>query len=94
MQIMAVGWAFQSIASPLGPTMNLLERQDLHLLWDIVRLLGVVAAIVTPAYFGMAVEWSIGFLASNAVLLYGVLILLLPRLIVSQQEEAVHGAAS
>lgn len=51
----------QFVVAPLSQTLNVLERQDVQLLWDFCRLILPNAAFVFGAESGWGVEYSLGF---------------------------------
>lgn len=66
-QLLTVMFVMQFVIVPLSPTLNVLERQDLQLVWDAGRLVLVVGGLVLAHALG----WSV----SRAVLVYGVAML-------------------
>lgn len=40
------------VVTPLSQTLNILERQDLQLVWDVARLMGTFVSLFIPHYFG------------------------------------------
>ena len=67
-QLLTLMFVTQFVIVPLSPTLNVLERQDLQLLWDAGRLVLVVGGLVSANALG----WSV----SRAVLVYGVAMLI------------------
>jgi O-antigen/teichoic acid export membrane protein len=53
-QILAVTFLLQFVAVPVSQTLNLIERQDLQLLWDFSN----VVLTAGPFLIGAALEWS------------------------------------
>jgi len=62
-------YAVQFIVSPLAQTLNVLERQDIQFIWDMARVIVVLAVI---SYFGF-----LGLPVHEAVLFYGLSMLLM-----------------
>lgn len=63
-QLLAVGHLSQFVVAPLSQTLNLLERQDLQLGWDAVRL-GLGAGTIWCS-------WALGWSAAGAIAAYAV----------------------
>lgn len=63
-QLLTLMFVIQFVVVPLSHTLNVLERQDLQLVWDAGRLVLVVSGIVLASVLG----WPAG----SAVLVYGV----------------------
>lgn len=58
-QYLAISYVLQFVAVPVSQTLNVIERQDLQLWWDIVRLLLVVGSFLAGAYLGLSVQITI-----------------------------------
>lgn len=63
-QVLALMYLFRFVMMPLSQTLNVLERQDLQLVWDAVRV-SLVCVVFFLAYF-------LGWSALNAILMYGI----------------------
>lgn len=63
-QLLIPSFLLQFAVSPLSQTLNILERQDLQLIWDFLRFILVVGSLMGPA----ALQWE----AHTAVLTYGI----------------------
>lgn len=72
LQILAPMHAVQFIAAPFGGTLELLERQDLHLLRELVRVLLTGLALWLGGALGLIPGWSIALLSIAGVGGYGV----------------------
>lgn len=60
----------QFVVAPLSQTLNVLERQDIQLLWDFCRLILPNAALVFGAGSGWGVEYSLGVYSLIMLCLY------------------------
>lgn len=66
-QLLTAMFVAQFVVVPLSPTLNVLERQDLQLVWDAARLVLVVG--------GLALAWALDCSAWTAVMVYGLTML-------------------
>lgn len=66
-QLLTAMFVAQFLVVPLSPTLNVLERQDLQLVWDAARLALVVG--------GLALAWALDWSAWTAVMVYGLTML-------------------
>lgn len=64
------------VVNPLAQTLIILERQDIQLVWDILRLLLVVAVFSVPKYFQWPDTYAIGLYSISTMLSYIVLFFL------------------
>lgn len=53
-RVLSVMFLFQFAISPVSQTLNIMERQELQLIWDILRLLLVVVPISLGSLYGLA----------------------------------------
>ena len=58
-QILAPVFLFQVTVMPLGSTFAILERQDLQLLRDAIRMAMVVGGLVLCASYGLSARWAV-----------------------------------
>lgn len=61
------------VVNPLSQTLNILERQELQLIWDVGRLITVVVAFALPAYFQWSATVAIGLYSVLSLVTYGLL---------------------
>lgn len=78
------------IASPLIPTLTLLERQDFQTAWDIGRLVVILGALVGAKTMGVGVSGTIGLLSAAGALSYLTHIILSYSLLVSRTKKMSH----
>ncbi len=75
-QLLAFMFLVQFVVVPLSQTLNILERQDLQLVWDAGRLILVVGGLVIAGILGCS-AWTAILVYSIAMLVsYGVLFIL------------------
>ncbi|HXH09124.1 MAG TPA: oligosaccharide flippase family protein [Alphaproteobacteria bacterium] len=63
-QILSIPFTARLIVVPLSQTLNILDRQDLQLFWDVFRVIVVVVTILIP----FSLRWS----SFQAILTYGI----------------------
>jgi O-antigen/teichoic acid export membrane protein len=68
--VLAVPFALQILTSPVSITANLMDRQDLQLLFDGVRIAAVVAALVAAPLAGVGPGGAVAILAVVLSLTY------------------------
>ena len=68
--MLAIGYAFQLVASPISHTMLLLERQWLQLAWDVSRLALVVAAPLIAYAAGLPASGAVWLLSGAYCVTY------------------------
>jgi len=73
-QILTPLFALQFIASPFGGTLGILERQDLHLLREILRVAIMAGAVVLAQVFRQSTSGALLFLSLGGALGYMVYI--------------------
>jgi O-antigen/teichoic acid export membrane protein len=66
----------QMVASPLSQTLNVLERQDLQLIWDAARLLVVVGVLVAAGAMAWPATLTVTVLGAGMAAMYALLLLL------------------
>ncbi len=70
----------QMVVTPLSQTLNILERQDLQLIWDFFRILVVASAIAIPYYwFRSETLFTLAFYSVAMFSMYGILFLMMYR---------------
>ncbi len=70
----------QMVVTPLSQTLNILERQDLQLIWDFFRILVVASAIAIPYYwFRSETLFTLAFYSVAMFIMYGILFLMMYR---------------
>ncbi|MBE0447462.1 MAG: oligosaccharide flippase family protein [Actinobacteria bacterium] len=72
-QLMAVMFLAQFIATPLSQTFSALERQDLGLAWSAGRLIAVVFSIFLAHWFQLTLSWVIAIYALAMFITYCIL---------------------
>lgn len=88
-QILAIAYLVHFVAVPISQTLNLLERQDTQLYWDVGRLGLVGVALLWPASQGWDARIAIASYALALVIAYGVLIALVYRASSCRQDKNV-----
>jgi O-antigen/teichoic acid export membrane protein len=73
-QSLAPMFLLQTVASPLSQTLNVLERQDLQLGWDIARLLVVLGALTAARAYGWSATGAVAALGAGLASMYGLLL--------------------
>ncbi len=73
MRILGLMYLVQFVVVPLSQTLNLLERQDIQLGWDIGRLLLVPGIIVIAHLKGWLAEYAVGVYGIAMLVFYAVL---------------------
>jgi O-antigen/teichoic acid export membrane protein len=68
--ILAPMFAVRFVASPLSSTLNVLERQELVLAWDVGRTLSAVGSILLAKSFGWPDVKAIGFYGASTAVAY------------------------
>ena len=76
-RVLAPMMACQFVVSPLGSTLNLLERQAYLLAWDCFRITLVVASLGLPAFLGWTAITAIGVYSGVMIVAYVVLWILI-----------------
>lgn len=66
----------QFVVAPLSQTLNVLERQDIQLLWDLVRLIVPNGALLLSFLSGCEDGVSLGVYSAFMLVIYGVNVLL------------------
>lgn len=69
-QFLAVGMFFSFTVSPVAQNLNVLERQDLSLLWSVSRLALVSAALSLPATVGWSGSAAVGLYSGAMSIAY------------------------
>ena len=69
-QIMSPMLLMQFIVSPLSQSLNLLERQDLQLIWDILRLTIVIGCLLIPKQLQLSAQVSIALYSAGMSISY------------------------
>jgi O-antigen/teichoic acid export membrane protein len=69
-QITTIMFVVQFVAAPVSQSLNVLERQDLQLLWDGGRLVAVVATLVAAHALGASPRWALGLFGAISTLTY------------------------
>lgn len=59
-ELLSVGFLARFVVSPVSQLLTIIERQDLQLVWDVLRLLLLLGALLTPYYLDRPVEQVIG----------------------------------
>lgn len=68
----------QMVVTPLSQTLNILERQDLQLIWDFFRIIVVASAIAIPYYwFRSEALFTLAFYSVTMFIMYGILFLMM-----------------
>lgn len=67
---------FKFITNPVAQHLNVLERQDLSMIWSGIRLIAVGGTLAIPAWLEMSPSWTIGFYSGGMSLCYVGLLLL------------------
>ena len=65
------------VTSPLSQTLNILERQELQLIWDVIRLLISSGGVVFSAQMGLSYETALGIYSTSMVVAYLILLSLI-----------------
>lgn len=71
--LLAAGTLAQLVVSPFAQLLNLLGRSRQLLMWDITRLVLIVAAWLVPAFFGQSLVVTVAVYTSVLVAIYGLL---------------------
>jgi O-antigen/teichoic acid export membrane protein len=69
------------IVSPLSQTMNILERQDLQLVWDISYFIMVIGTLLFSYWIGFEVNLAVILYAGSLFLSYSVQMIILWKLL-------------
>lgn len=69
-QILGIMFAVRFAIVPLSHTLNILERQDLYLLWDSTRLALVVASLLAGKALGFSAITAVGIYSLSMLLAY------------------------
>ena len=75
-RLLAVGFLLQFIAVPVSQSLNVIERQDLQLAWDILKVSAVVASFAAAVWLGWSSRTTIVVYAISMVVTYGLLLIL------------------
>ncbi len=59
-ELMAVAFAGQIVVSPISVTLNVLERQDLQLIWDSARFAAIVAILMVGSALEVSARTTVG----------------------------------
>lgn len=70
LQVLAPLFVIQFVASPIAGTMESMERQDLHLLSSVLRLLLLVGALLAARYFAVGATGAVALIGAAGVLGY------------------------
>lgn len=70
-QVLAIAYVGQFAVAPLSQTLNILERQDLQLTWDVIRLVLVWSALLVGKALSVQPIVAIGALAAVLCISYG-----------------------
>jgi O-antigen/teichoic acid export membrane protein len=68
-QLLSVSFLGQFVVTPVA-TLNIIERQDLQLVWDVVRLVLVVGSIVVSKAAGASPSEAVGAYALTSAVMY------------------------
>jgi len=69
------------VVSPLSQTLNILERQDLQLIWDILYFTLVVGSLLLSYWIGFSVKVAVAFYAGALFLAYFVQMIILWKIL-------------
>jgi len=86
-QILGVMFAVRFATVPLWHTLNILERQDLHLLWDGVRLALVVGTLLVGETLGFSHFSAVGMYSLSMLFAYVILWLITWRALVKADQQ-------
>lgn len=81
-QILAPYIAIRFVVYPLSQTLNILERQDIQLYWDVGRFMIVVTSLVIPAQRGWPAKFAIAAFGAGMAMCYIALLILSSREVV------------
>lgn len=70
MQVMVLASLFEALANPTGGVLDILERQDLHLVREVTRLTLVVGAVLVAKATGAGALTAVGLLSVGGALSY------------------------
>lgn len=87
-QFLTLFVAARFVVIPLSQTLNILNRQDLQLIWDAGRLLVVIATMVGGARFGLRPGLTIILFSGSMFLAYAVLLVTAAREVVKHSRRA------
>jgi len=76
-QILSVMFLLQFIVVPMSQTLNILERQDLQLLWDIIRLISVMGFILLGKSMRLTHYYVVGIYSLGMAFSYVILFILI-----------------
>lgn len=72
-QLLVPSFLLQFAVVPISQTLNVLEKQDLQLIWDALRLVAVVASLLVPALMNSSIRVAVGAYAGVSALAYSCL---------------------
>ncbi|HJU84398.1 MAG TPA: lipopolysaccharide biosynthesis protein [Holophagaceae bacterium] len=78
-RILCPMYLLQFVAFPVSQTLSILERQGLQIMWDVARLVAVVAAILIPARLALGPTWTVASFGFALALLYLAMLELIER---------------
>ncbi|MHA1285168.1 MAG: oligosaccharide flippase family protein [Promethearchaeota archaeon] len=73
-QILSLMYLVQFISVPTSQLLTILERQEIQLIWDIIRLVIVFLSIYLPSLFNLKFIITVFFLGIGMVISYSILI--------------------
>lgn len=76
---LAIGAWAQFVGAPFGQLLNVADRSRQLFVWDVARLVLIVAALVVPVWLGGGVVASVWAYSAVQVMLYGALVALVLR---------------
>lgn len=89
-RIMAANFVGQFVMVPLSHTLVVLERQDLLLLWNTVRVILVAGSLMTAKALGLSASGAIAMLSGSGLFAY-VLLFILTQAALRQRMAQVSG---
>lgn len=69
-QLLVPGFIGQMVVTPLSHTFVILERHDLFLIFNVVRLVFTVSSVVLPFHLGRGPTWAVALYSASMFLTY------------------------